>query len=62
MLIRREDLRNRLVRLIAHGRLVITTRTVRRARRLSRFLFMQTGIQSQLYLAQQEQNKEDDQD
>jgi predicted PurR-regulated permease PerM len=40
MLIRREDLRNRLVRLVAHGRLIITTRAFEEgARRLSRFLF-----------------------
>jgi predicted PurR-regulated permease PerM len=45
MLIRREDLRNRLVRLVSHGRLIITTRAFEEgARRLSRFLFMQFVI------------------
>jgi predicted PurR-regulated permease PerM/CheY-like chemotaxis protein len=45
MLIRKEDLRNRLVRLVAHGRLIITTRAFEEgARRLSRFLFMQFTI------------------
>lgn len=45
MLIRREDLRNRLVRLVAHGRLIITTRAFEEgARRLSRFLLMQLII------------------
>jgi len=45
MLIRREDLRNRLVRLVAHGRLIMTTRAFEEgARRLSRFLLMQLVI------------------
>jgi predicted PurR-regulated permease PerM len=45
MLIRKEDLRNRLVRLVAHGRLIITTRAFEEgAQRLSRFLFMQFAI------------------
>ncbi len=45
MLIGREDLRNRLVRLVAHGRLVTTTRAFEEgARRLSRYLLMQLVI------------------
>jgi predicted PurR-regulated permease PerM len=45
ILIRREDLRNRLVRLVAHGRLITTTRAFEEgARRLSRFLLMQLVI------------------
>ena len=49
MLIRREDLRNRLVRLVAHGRLVTTTRAFEEgARRLNRFLLMQLAINAGL--------------
>jgi predicted PurR-regulated permease PerM len=45
MLIRREDLRNRLVHLVAHGRLITTTRAFEEgARRLSRFLLMQLVV------------------
>ncbi|HEV3255433.1 MAG TPA: AI-2E family transporter [Gemmataceae bacterium] len=52
MLIRREDLRNRLVRLVAHGRLVTTTRAFEEgARRLSRFLLMQLVINASFGLA-----------
>jgi predicted PurR-regulated permease PerM len=42
MLARREDLRNRLIRLIGHGRLTLTTMAVDDAgQRVSRFLFVQ---------------------
>ena len=42
MLARREDLRNRLIRLIGHGRLTVTTKAVDDAgHRVSRFLFVQ---------------------
>jgi predicted PurR-regulated permease PerM len=52
MLVRREDLRNRLVRLVAHGRLIITTRAFEEgARRLSRFLLMQLIINGSFGLA-----------
>jgi predicted PurR-regulated permease PerM len=52
MLIRREDLRNRLVRLFAHGRLITTTRAFEEgARRLSRFLLMQLVVNASFGLA-----------
>jgi predicted PurR-regulated permease PerM len=42
MLLNREDLRNRIIRLIGDGRLTVTTKAVDDAtRRISRFLFMQ---------------------
>jgi predicted PurR-regulated permease PerM len=45
MLIRREDLRNRLLRLIGKGRLTLTTRALDdAAQRISRFLLMQFTI------------------
>jgi predicted PurR-regulated permease PerM len=45
MLAQKEDLRNRLVRLVGHGRLVSTTRAIDEAsRRLSRFLLSQVLI------------------
>ncbi len=45
MLIQRENLRNRLVRLLGHGDLVITTRAIDEgATRVSRFLLMQLCI------------------
>ncbi len=45
MLIRREDLRNRLMRLVPSGRLLLTTRTVTEtADRLSRFLLIQLAV------------------
>lgn len=45
MLIRREDLRNRLIGLLGHGRLTGTTRVlVETAHRLSRFLLMQLSV------------------
>jgi predicted PurR-regulated permease PerM len=47
MLIRREDLRNRLVRLIGHGRLVVTTRAMDEAgNRISRYLLTSLLINS----------------
>jgi predicted PurR-regulated permease PerM len=45
MLVQREDLRNRLVRLIGHGQLIVTTRAIDEgARRISSFLVMQLFI------------------
>src|SRR5207302_10878241 len=45
MLLKREGLRNRLIRLVGHGRLAVTTRAVEDAgRRISRFLLMQVII------------------
>jgi predicted PurR-regulated permease PerM len=45
MLIQREDLRNRVVRLVPHGRLLATTRALTEAaERLSRFLLMQLAV------------------
>ena len=45
MLIRREDLRNRMIGLLGHGRLAGTTRvTVEAAERLSRFLLAQLSL------------------
>jgi predicted PurR-regulated permease PerM len=47
MLIQRENLRNRIVRLIGHGRLIVTTRAIDEgARRISRFLLMQLCVNS----------------
>ena len=45
MLLKREDLRNRLIRLVGHGRLTVTTKAVDDAgQRISRFLLMQLII------------------
>jgi len=45
MLVRREDLRNRFIGLLGHGRLTGTTRVlVETAQRLSRFLLMQLSV------------------
>ena len=45
MLIQREDLRNRLIRLVGYGRLTVTTRALEEAgQRISRYLLMQTII------------------
>ncbi|MGH7170898.1 MAG: AI-2E family transporter [Gemmataceae bacterium] len=45
MLIQRENLRNRLVRLIGHGRIIVTTQALDEgAQRISRFLLMQLAI------------------
>lgn len=47
MLIKREDLRNRLIRLVGYGRLTVTTRALEEAgQRISRYLLMQTIINS----------------
>jgi predicted PurR-regulated permease PerM len=52
MLIYREDLRNRLIRLIGYGRLTVTTRALEEAgQRISRYLLMQTIINSSFGLA-----------
>jgi hypothetical protein len=52
MLIQREDLRNRLIRLIGYGRLTVTTRALEEAGdRISRYLLMQTIINSSFGLA-----------
>jgi len=45
MLIQREDLRNRLIRLVGYGRLTTTTRALEEAnQRISRYLLMQSTI------------------
>ena len=45
MLLEREDLRNRLIRLFGHGRLVVTTKAFDEAgRRVSRYLLVQTFV------------------
>ena len=45
MLIQREDLRNRVIRMVGKGRVTLTTRTLDEAgRRISRFLFTQSVI------------------
>ena len=52
MLIQREDLRNRLIRLVGYGRLAVTTRALEEAgQRISRYLLMQTIINSSFGLA-----------
>jgi predicted PurR-regulated permease PerM len=52
MLIYREDLRNRLIRLIGYGRLTVTTRALEEAgQRISRYLLMQTIINASFGLA-----------
>jgi predicted PurR-regulated permease PerM len=52
MLIQREDLRNRLIRLVGYGRLTFTTRALEEAgQRISRYLLMQTIINSTFGLA-----------
>jgi predicted PurR-regulated permease PerM len=52
MLIQREDLRNRLIRLIGYGRLTVTTQALEEAGdRISRYLLMQTIINSSFGLA-----------
>ena len=52
MLIQREDLRNRLIRLVGYGRLTVTTRALEEAgHRISRYLLMQTIINSSFGLA-----------
>jgi predicted PurR-regulated permease PerM len=45
MLLKREDLRNRVIRLVGHGRLTVTTKAVDdAAQRMSRFLVMQVIV------------------
>ena len=52
MLIQREDLRNRLIRLVGYGRLTSTTSALEEAgQRISRYLLMQTIINSSFGLA-----------
>ncbi len=52
MLIYREDLRNRLIRLIAYGRLTVTTKALEEAGdRISHYLLMQTIINASFGLA-----------
>jgi predicted PurR-regulated permease PerM len=52
MLIQREDWRNRLIRLVGYGRLTFTTRALEEAgQRISRYLLMQTIINSTFGLA-----------
>jgi predicted PurR-regulated permease PerM len=52
MLLKREDLRNRLIRLIGHGRLTVTTKAVDDAgQRISRFLVMQVIVNGSFGLA-----------
>ena len=52
MLIQREDLRNRLIRLVGYGRLTVTTQALEEAgQRISRYLLMQTIINSSFGLA-----------
>jgi predicted PurR-regulated permease PerM len=47
MLLNREDLRNRLIRLVGHGRITLTTKAVDEAgQRISRFLVMQAAVNS----------------
>ena len=47
MLLRREDLRNRVIRLIGHGRLTLTTMAIDdAASHISRFLFAQLVVNS----------------
>ena len=52
MLVQREDLRNRLIRLVGYGRLTSTTSALEEAgQRISRYLLMQTIINSTFGLA-----------
>jgi predicted PurR-regulated permease PerM len=52
MLIYREDLRGRIIRLIGHGRLLVTTRAIDEANhRISRFLVMQFAINASMGIA-----------
>ena len=52
MLVQREDLRNRLIRLVGYGRLTVTTQAMEEAgQRISRYLLMQTIINSSFGLA-----------
>ena len=52
MLVQREDMRNRLIRLVGYGRLTVTTQALEEAgQRISRYLLMQTIINSSFGLA-----------
>jgi predicted PurR-regulated permease PerM len=52
MLLKREDLRNRVIRLVGHGRLTVTTKAVDDAgQRVSRFLVMQVVVNGAFGLA-----------
>src|SRR5262249_32382177 len=52
MLIQREDLRNRLIRLIGFGRLTVTTKALEEAsQRISRYLLMQSIINTSFGIA-----------
>jgi predicted PurR-regulated permease PerM len=52
MLVQRENLRNRIVRLVGHGRIVVTVRAFDEgARRISRFLLMQVFVNTSFALA-----------
>jgi predicted PurR-regulated permease PerM len=52
MLVQREDLRNRLIRLVGYSRLTVTTQAMEEAgQRISRYLLMQTIINSSFGLA-----------
>jgi predicted PurR-regulated permease PerM len=52
MLIQREELRNRLIRLVGYGRLTVTTRALEEAgQRISHYLLMQTVINSSFGVA-----------
>ena len=52
MLIQREDLRNRLIRLVGYGRLTTTTRALEEAsQRISRYLLMQSIINASFGIA-----------
>src|SRR5262245_38926804 len=52
MLIQREDLRNRLIRLIGYGRLTVTTKALEEAsQRISRYLLMQSIINTSFGIA-----------
>ena len=52
MLIQRENLRNRLIRLVGYGRLTITTKALEEAaQRISRYLLMQSIINASFGIA-----------
>lgn len=52
MLIRRENLRNRLIRLVGYGRLTVTTKALEEAgQRISRYLLMQSIINASFGIA-----------
>ena len=52
MLLKREDLRNRLIRLVSHGQITVMTKALDDAgRRISRFLLMQLFVNVSVGLA-----------